>query len=50
MELNKILEIEMKLLIVIHLQTNRQIKQKNQELEQYLRLTTVASDSRVCSE
>ena len=50
MELNKILEIEMKLLIVFHLQTNRQIKQKNQELEQYLRLTTVASDSRVCSE
>jgi len=37
-ELNKILGIKMKLLISFHLQTDRQTKYMNQELEQYLRL------------
>ena len=36
-ELNKILEIETKLLTVFYLQTDRQIEWMNQELEQYLR-------------
>jgi len=36
-KLNKMLRIEIKLLILFHLQTNRQIKCMNQELEQYLR-------------
>ena len=35
-ELNRMLEIEMKLSTVFHLQTDRQIEQMNQELEQYL--------------
>jgi len=35
-ELNKILEIEMRLSIAFHPQTDRQIEQMNQELEQYL--------------
>ena len=39
-KLNKMLEIEMKLLMVLHLQTDRQIEQINQELEQYLRFFT----------
>jgi len=30
------LDIEMKLLMAFHLQTNRQTEQMNQELEQYL--------------
>ena len=34
------LEIEMKLLMVLHLQTDRQMEQINQELEQYLRFFT----------
>ena len=37
-ELNKILEIESKLLTAFHPQTDRQIKRVNQELEQYLRM------------
>ena len=36
-ELNKMLEMKMKLLTVFHPQTDRQIEQMNQELEQYLR-------------
>jgi len=36
-ELNKILGIETKLLIVFHPQTDRQIEHMNQKLEQYLR-------------
>ena len=36
-ELNQMLGIEMKLLMVFHPQTNRQIERMNQELEQYLR-------------
>jgi len=36
-DLNKILGIEMKLLIVFYLQTDKQTEQINQELEQYLR-------------
>jgi len=39
-ELNKILEIKIRLLIVFHPQTNRQIEQINQKLEQYLRFFT----------
>ena len=39
-ELNRILRIEMGLSIMFHLQTDRQIKQINQELEQYLRFFT----------
>ena len=39
-ELNKILGIEMRLLMVFHLQTDRQMEQMNQELEQYLRFFT----------
>ena len=35
-ELNKMLEIEIKLLILFHLQTDSQIERMNQELEQYL--------------
>jgi len=35
-ELNKILEIEMKLLISFHLQTDGQTERMNQKLEQYL--------------
>jgi len=35
-ELNEILEIEIKLSIVYHLQTNGQTERVNQELEQYL--------------
>jgi len=37
-ELNRILRIESKLLIVFHPQTNRQTERVNQELEQYLRM------------
>ena len=36
-ELNKILEIKMKLSMTFYLQTDRQTEQINQELEQYLR-------------
>ena len=36
-ELNRMLEIETKLSTVFHLQTDRQMEQMNQELEQYLR-------------
>jgi len=36
-ELNRMLGIEMRLSIVFHPQTDRQTKQINQELEQYLR-------------
>ena len=36
-KLNQMLGIEMKLLMVFHPQTNRQIERINQELEQYLR-------------
>jgi len=35
--LNRMLGIEMRLSIVFHPQTDRQTKQINQELEQYLR-------------
>ena len=35
-ELNRMLEIETKLLTVFHLQTDGQMEQMNQELEQYL--------------
>ena len=37
-ELNRILEIESKLSMVFHPQTNRQTERVNQELEQYLRM------------
>ena len=37
-ELNKILEIETKLLTAFYPQTNKQIERSNQELEQYLRI------------
>ena len=37
-ELNEMLEIEMKLLMAFHLQTDRQTKRMNQGLEQYLRM------------
>ena len=36
-ELNRILEIEMRLLTVFHPQTDGQTEQMNQELEQYLK-------------
>ena len=36
-KLNRMLEIEMKLLIVFHPQTDGQTERMNQELEQYLR-------------
>jgi len=36
-KLNKMLGIEIKLLMVFHLQINEQTEQMNQELEQYLR-------------
>jgi len=36
-KLNKMLGIEIKLLMVFHLQTNGQTEQMNQELKQYLR-------------
>jgi len=36
-ELNRMLGIETKLLTAFHSQTDRQMKQMNQELEQYLR-------------
>jgi len=39
-ELNKILGIKIRLLIVFHPQTNGQIEQINQKLEQYLRFFT----------
>jgi len=39
-ELNKILGIKMRLLIVFHPQTNGQTEQINQKLEQYLRFFT----------
>ena len=39
-ESNKILEIETRLLIAFHLQTDRQIEWMNQELEQYLKFFT----------
>ena len=39
-ELNKMLEIEMRLSTVFHPQTDRQIEQMNQKLEQYLRFFT----------
>ncbi len=35
-ELNKMLEIETRLLMVFHPQIDRQMEQMNQELEQYL--------------
>ena len=35
-ELNKMLEIEIKLLILFHLKTDSQIERMNQELEQYI--------------
>ena len=37
-ELNKILEIETKLLTAFYPQTNKQTERSNQELEQYLRI------------
>ena len=37
-ELNKILEIETKLSMAYHLETDRQTERINQELEQYLRM------------
>ena len=37
-ELNNILEIDIKLLIVYYLQTDKQTKRMNQDLEQYLRM------------
>jgi len=37
-ELNNLLEIQTKLLMVYHLQTDGQIERINQELEQYLRV------------
>ena len=37
-ELNKMLEIETKLSMVYHTQTDRQTERTNQELEQYLRM------------
>ena len=37
-ELNEMLEIEIKLSIAFHPQTNGQIERTNQELEQYLRM------------
>ena len=37
-ELNGILEIKSRLLMVFHPQTDRQIERVNQELEQYLRM------------
>ena len=37
-ELNKMLGIEIKLSMIYHSQTNRQIERTNQELEQYLRM------------
>jgi len=37
-ELNKLLEIQMKLSIAYHPQTNGQTERINQELEQYLRV------------
>ena len=39
-ELNKILGIETRLSTAFHPQTDRQIEQMNQELEQYLRFFT----------
>ena len=57
-ELNKILEIETRLLTVFHPQIDRQIEQINQELEKYLRFFTeyrqkeagVDSNSGICGE
>ena len=37
-ELNEMLEIETKLSINFHPQTDKQMERKNQELEQYLRI------------
>ena len=37
-ELNKMLEIEIKLSTAFYLQTDRQIERTNQKLEQYLRM------------
>jgi len=37
-ELNNLLEIQTKLLMAYHPQTDRQIERINQELEQYLRV------------
>jgi len=37
-ELNSILEINTKLLMTYHPQTNSQIERMNQELEQYLKM------------
>jgi len=37
-ELNRMLEIESKISIAFHPQTNKQIERVNQELEQYLRM------------
>ena len=54
-ELNKMLEIETRLLIVFYPQTDEQIEQMNHELGQYLkffteyRLTRVVSNGRVYS-
>jgi len=37
-KLNEMLEIEMKLLMAFHPQTDKQMERTNQELEQYLRI------------
>ena len=39
-ELNKILGIKIRLLTILHPQTDKQTEQMNQELEQYLRFFT----------
>jgi len=44
-KLNKMLVIKTKLLILFHLQINGQTEKINQELEQYLQLARVVSNS-----